>query len=398
MEALMNRVNYKKSILIRYGLIGVIFGMCFPIGAIIVESLIRKLPLTFMNILVLHIDNPLLYMIDTAPLFLGIFALVGGFSRSKAEVANENIASMLQDVESANENKQIALDKFEEETRINYILQKGIETSSVGLVKATSNLSDNVMNLTELGINVNDEIIDITVYIQEISSISERIVCEFNCFNDDSVQMHNEMLTTKEDLVNHIEETSYIVNEIEELARLLDGLAIISKEVVGITDIINNLSDDINLLAINASIEAARAGEEGKGFAVIATEIRKLSNQTNVSLGKITKQIQSVTKGIDESRKSMANINDEGKQLKSTSENVALKISALEHVVTKVRDGSSEITSEIKSQGKAIGSIRQMVESLSSSSHTLSEFLKENVKLIEQTDGDIINLQKHLKN
>lgn len=71
------------SIKQKYFLIGFLFGCCFPVGAYTFELLSRDLTLNIESIKLIHAENKLLFMIDSAPLFLGLFALIGGYSKQK---------------------------------------------------------------------------------------------------------------------------------------------------------------------------------------------------------------------------------------------------------------------------------------------------------------------------
>ena len=87
-------------------------------------------------------------------------------------------------------------------------------------------------------------------------------------------------------------------NTIGELTALIRDTAKSIEEITGITDTINAISEQTNLLSLNASIEAARAGEMGRGFAVVASEVGALANQSSEATVTIRKLIESVTKNI----------------------------------------------------------------------------------------------------
>lgn len=390
-------MGYKRrKILLIYGLVGVVFGLCFPVGAILFETYMQQMPMTISNIRLFHKNTPVLYMIDTAPIFLGVFALVGGISRAKAEQTNQELTEVIKEVKKTNEEKETLFQKIEKELNTNNLMRVAIKKSSSGLVTATNNLRDKVIDITELGTNVHDEVLDITSNVLDIRAISEAVVEMSMNFNHDANEMHDEMVSSKEILGQYIASTSSIVSELVKLDDILEGLALKSKEVEGVAAIVNDISSNIKLLALNASIEAARAGDYGKGFAVVASEIQRLSSQTGQALDDVSRKIKNVTSEVEVSRRSMAYVSSEGEKLKSSSNHMVTTINVLEGRINDVKKGSNVITSETKQQGQAINNIGDKAQSLISRSEQLRCLLDDSNKLIKQTDMDIMDLKKHL--
>ncbi len=107
-----------------------------------------------------------------------------------------------------------------------------------------------------------------------------------------------------------IEGMRKINNKMEELASIINSLGRSSEEIGKITDVISDIADQTNLLALNAAIEAARAGEHGRGFAVVADEVRKLAERSQQAAG----EIGNLIKGIQQEVQNAVVSADEGKQ------------------------------------------------------------------------------------
>ena len=130
-----------------------------------------------------------------------------------------------------------------------------------------------------------------------------------------------------------------------ELADKLQHLSADAQQVKGVLEVISDIADQTNLLALNAAIEAARAGEHGRGFAVVADEVRKLAERTQKSLAEINATISVIVQSIMDA-----------------SEAIAVNADAIEKLSTNALTAQDEISSTVTIMDNAVNKVDNMVD------------------------------------
>ncbi len=169
---------------------------------------------------------------------------------------------------------------------------------------------------------------------------------------------------------NHVE-TAY-----DEIVALKDQiLSVVAdiKDISNISDFINEIAEQTNLLALNASIESARAGESGRGFAVIAEEIKKLADSTKVSTGSIKSKIDNLT---GEFSKVTENIDATVDVFSQSKEAIAASKSATDYMKSNLSDigiSFEEISSNIEEESATMMNIDERINGLEEESKHLTD-------------------------
>jgi methyl-accepting chemotaxis protein len=172
-----------------------------------------------------------------------------------------------------------------------------------------------------------------------------------------------------ESIVNRsVEEVKAIADTVNESSRLMASLGERSKQIGAIIDVIKDIADQTNLLALNAAIEAARAGEQGRGFAVVADEVRKLAERTSQATTEIGSMIGAIQQEVD---KAVHNMSDGTKRDAVGVEFAAKAGDALHTIVSSVQDLQARVqqiasaTEEMSSTSDQISSDIETIASVS---------------------------------
>jgi len=160
--------------------------------------------------------------------------------------------------------------------------------------------------------------------LENVVKMGEELKLAFRNDLGSASQSHTNMLEVSKNLNEIKNEISEIVNHLQQASEaqnlLADELSKVSADtenVKGVINVITDIADQTNLLALNAAIEAARAGEHGRGFAVVADEVRKLAERTQKSLTEINATINIVSQSINDTSEQM---NKGSKSIESLAE------------------------------------------------------------------------------
>ena len=216
---------------------------------------------------------------------------------------------------------------------------------------------------------------------KSIDGISDSV----GVMNNASVEMKESCRTAMDTLNNLIKYSEKVATSVDSIATKIGSTNESANAISELTDAINSIASQTNLLSLNASIEAARAGEAGKGFAVVASEISTLADQSKQSADKINEIVVRLIKDASESVEVMKvlseNVVEQGEQLSATQEDMEKMQTNINGVAASADDIADKISS-LRSDNEGLG---QIIEDLSAIS-------EENAASTEETNASVEEL------
>ncbi len=223
------------------------------------------------------------------------------------------------------------------------------------ITEETEAIMQGVANNTEHVKVVNGKMNDITNSILSLNEMSEQVAALAS-------QVERVTVENEERMNQATNSMQQVYQSTDECKEIIGTLGEESKEIINIVDVITEISNKTNLLALNASIEAARAGEHGKGFAVVAEEIKQLADQTKnavESIGVITrkvvaqteKAVEAMQQGVIVTKEGMEHIQNAEKSsaiISHSNAEVSVQINKMDEITKDVLENSREIANSMK--------------------------------------------------
>jgi len=225
----------------------------------------------------------------------------------------------------------------------------------------------------------------IAAAITEMSASTKEITNNVQLTSDSTVQVNKDANEVSAIVTESIESINNLSEQLNDASIVINALESDVQDIASVLDVIRAIAEQTNLLALNAAIEAARAGEQGRGFAVVADEVRALASRTQESTAQIQTTIERLQTGTNSAVRVMEESQIKSKTSVENAEKSGKSISSILNSTEQINDMTSQIATAIEQQSSVSeeinSNINQIVTAGNNSLEQLSQVTENSQKM-----------------
>jgi len=270
---------------------------------------------------------------------------------------------------------------------------EGVKNASDKAANASANLSDQLEQVISRGAARNERVMHVAAAMEEISVANSEVAStasgagEAVHRNEEYARLGDENMGRNRTAMEKVVETAH--NSVNIVSNLNDSI----QKIGQITTVIKEIADQTNLLALNAAIEAARAGEQGRGFAVVADEVRKLAERTSNSTSEITGVVEAIRTETEAAVASMSEVEHKVQESANFNRLTGEALKQIVEAANQVTGLVSHIAESTREQTAATEDVARNMEEIS----TLTEENSANIRQVGQAAEDVSHIATELQ-
>jgi methyl-accepting chemotaxis protein len=310
-----------------------------------------------------------------AVLMIGIAVVVGvvfatritkpviRMSRTMHEIEATSDLTQRIDVSSRDEIGSMAIAMNHMLDKFRHSLEQ-VAASTTMLATASEEMSS-ITQTTNQNVNRQfSEIDQVATAINEMTATVQEVASHASKAARAAQEANAQSRTGRQVVESSIDSISELSHDLEEVSTVIDKLSKHSENIGMVMDVIKGISEQTNLLALNAAIEAARAGEQGRGFAVVADEVRTLASRTQKSTVEIQNMIEQLQKEAHDAVSAVKRSRERSEQNVQNAASAGDSLQTITHSVTEINDMNTMIASAAEEQSAVTEEINKNIVSI----------------------------------
>lgn len=320
-----------------------------------------------------------------------VMILVAIYSFMTVKTLQLNNEEKLRYIQDAHDETQELLKEMEKNAAV---MKEGVDDVCRKVTKL-GEVSDKTKSaMQEVAVGINETADTAQMQLEQTEEIQKKV----DAVNSASENISHSMKQTLEALQDGRRNITLLVEEVdtsvqkgEDVAGKLQELDVYMGKMYSIVTIIQGITTQTSLLALNASIEAARAGEAGRGFAVVASEISGMATQTEEATGQITTLIEDVTGAIQEVVRVIRVMLDAIKEEKNATRSTEVSFGVIAENTDAISENIGQLIKDVEELTEANKEIAMSVQTISAISEEVSAHASET---LEAEEGNVLYLNQ----
>ena len=262
-----------------------------------------------------------------------------------------------------------------------------MSTAAEEMSSVTVNLDGNVQKQRM-------EIDQVATAMNEMAATVQEVARSASEAASSAATAHSQSVEGKSVVGENIQAINLLAGEVENAANVINNVESDSERIGTVLDVIRGIAEQTNLLALNAAIEAARAGEQGRGFAVVADEVRTLASRTQESTQEIQGMIESLQKGSSDAVGVMEKGKDQAIQSVTHANAAGDSLELITNAVSSINDMNTQIASAAEEQSAVAEEINRNVVNI----NDMAEMISDGSQQTAKSSNDLEALASQLQN